>query len=299
MEQPLYNVTKAKAEKAKCTIRVQPCMKMLEHRRNAYMECKNIKLLIVEDDEDIREEYRNIVKKHNMLQIVAETENQEEAIDILKAENIDAVILDLELPQGSGMLILEKIATLDIQKPFVAVVTNVTSSTVFSIIRDLGADYICSKRDIMKTPDMPFSIIELSAPYLKNRIKSINIVETVNTYAEEQAYGKRIDFELSRLGFDTNMSGTQMLKAAIFYALKNNIASVYITKQIYPEVAEQFQTDKKNIEKNIRNSIEKVWAEKPQNQIKEIYPYTWSKTSGRPTNKQFIYNLVDKIRHQE
>ena len=78
---------------------------------------------------------------------------------------IDAMILDLELPGGSGILLLEKLHQMQIPKPFIAVVTNVVSQPIYQTIRMLGADYICAKGEKGFSLNVPISIIEISAPY--------------------------------------------------------------------------------------------------------------------------------------
>lgn len=257
---------------------------------------KNVRLLIVEDDKDICEEYKKIIENHIMLQFIGQTGSQDEALEILQTENIDAVILDLELPDGSGIFILEKLSTLNIPKPFIAVVTNVTSNVIYETVRNLGADYICSKRDLVVSPDTPFSIIEASEPFRKDSFKANDLDHAVNTRTQESMYSSIIDMELSRLHFDPKLTGTRLIKASILYVLMNDIKDIHVTKHLYPALSEMFESNIGNIEKNIRNSIEKVWTQKKPNQIKQLYPYEWSKKTGRPTNTQFIFNIAEKIR---
>ena len=104
-----------------------------------------VQILIVEDDLELREQYRALIQGRTTLRLVAETESVEDAIRILQTDEIDAMILDLELPGGSGVLLLEQMQKLQIRKPFIAVVTNVVSRPIYHTIRKLGADYICAK----------------------------------------------------------------------------------------------------------------------------------------------------------
>ena len=101
-----------------------------------------VQIMIVEDDLDLRDQYRTLIQGRNTLRLVAETDSVEEAIRTLQTMEIDAMILDLELPGGSGILLLEEMKHLQIPRPFIAVVTNVVSKTAYQAIRVLGADYI-------------------------------------------------------------------------------------------------------------------------------------------------------------
>ena len=104
-----------------------------------------VQIMIVEDDLELRDQYRTLIQGRNTLSLAAETDSVEEALRILQTMEIDAMILDLELPGGSGILLLEELQKLQIPKPFIAVVTNVVSQSVYQAIRMLGADYICAK----------------------------------------------------------------------------------------------------------------------------------------------------------
>ena len=109
------------------------------------MSLMNVRVMVVEDEAEVREKYRKLISGHPMLHFVAETGNANEALHILQTETIDAVILDLEMPQGSGIIFLSELQMLEIEKPFIAVVTNVVSKTIYDAVRQMGADYICAK----------------------------------------------------------------------------------------------------------------------------------------------------------
>ena len=103
------------------------------------MSLMNVRVMVVEDEAEVREKYRKLISGHPMLHFVAETGNANEALHILQTETIDAVILDLEMPQGSGIIFLSELQMLEIEKPFIAVVTNVVSKTIYDAVRQMGA----------------------------------------------------------------------------------------------------------------------------------------------------------------
>lgn len=69
----------------------------------------SIRIMIVEDEKETREEYRMLIHSSATMQLVAETDSEEEALEMLEAIPVDALILDLELRKGSGILLLEKL----------------------------------------------------------------------------------------------------------------------------------------------------------------------------------------------
>ena len=61
-----------------------------------------VQIMIVEDDLKLREQYRTLIQERNTLSLVAETDSVDDALCILQTSEIDAMILDLELPEEVG-----------------------------------------------------------------------------------------------------------------------------------------------------------------------------------------------------
>lgn len=258
----------------------------------------SIRIMIVEDEEEIREEYKMLLHDRPTFQLIAETADTEEAVRILESTPVDALILDLELGSESGVLLLDKIRTMDIEKPFIAVVTNVVSKVIYDAVRSMGADYICAKGDSDFSLNVPLSIIEISAPYRRTREQAKAISGKVNKNTMRDVYQRCIEDNLSCMGFSRKMSGMAYCQSAILFMLMSDNMNMSLTKEVYPYVAAQFDTNAANVERNIRLAIEKVWTEQDPRKLKELYPYEWDKSTGRPTNAQFMHNMIKKILRQ-
>lgn len=257
-----------------------------------------VQILIVEDDIDLRDQYRTLIRERNSLSLAAETDSVEEALRILQAMEIDAMILDLELPGGSGILLLEKLHQMQIPKPFIAVVTNVVSQPIYQTIRMLGADYICAKGEKGFSLNVPISIIEISAPYQKKAGPSSVTQDEISRQTRKDIYKRRIEEELLRLGFSSKLKGTVYCQKAILYILTSEKENLSATKDIYPYIAKEYGTNVKNVERSIRAVIEKVWKEQDVRKLKELYPYDCNTETGRPTNTDFFYGIAKKICRQ-
>lgn len=257
-----------------------------------------VQILLVEDDLELRDQYRTLIQGRNTLSLAAETDSVEEALRILQTMEIDAMILDLELPGGSGILLLEELKQLQILKPFIAVVTNVVSQPIYQTIRMLGADYICAKGERGFSLNVPISIIEISAPYQKKAGASTVIQDEISRQTRIDIYKRRIEDELLRLGFASKLKGTVYCQKAILYILTSDKENLSATKDIYPYVAKECRTNVKNVERSIRAVIEKVWKEQDIRKLKELYPYDCNTETGRPTNTDFLYSIAKKISRQ-
>ncbi|QFT54475.1 LytTR family DNA-binding domain-containing protein [Microbulbifer sp. THAF38] len=68
-----------------------------------------MKAIIVEDSRLARNELRELLKPHKHINLIAEAQNCEEAISLISEEQPDLVFLDINLPDGNGFDILEKL----------------------------------------------------------------------------------------------------------------------------------------------------------------------------------------------
>lgn len=250
------------------------------------MEHEDIRIMIVEDREN-REEYRALLKKHTKLRLVAESDNQEESLKILQETQIDAMILDLEIQNGSGILLLQKLQTLDIKKPFIEVVTNIISRQAYEPVRMMGADYICSKSSINYSLDIPLSILEICMSCRKEQIPKGPAVK--------EMYRQRIHIILKEMGFSSEMQGTGYLEEGILYMVLEGKMMISTTKELYPYIARKFKVNAGNVERSIRVAIEKVWTKQDLKRLQELYAEGWNKDTGRPANTKFIRTIARKV----
>ena len=258
------------------------------------MKKAEIKVMIVEEG-DVRAEYRRLMKEHPILRLTAECEAEDEAVELLKNTTVDVLILGLEIGGGSGLLLLERIRGMNIQKPFVVVVTSIISKRLYEPLRIMGADYICSKSATDYSLDIPLTIIELCGPYRKESGEGEVPNEERHRHSLTGVYQKRIRCELEAIGFPRCVHGTSYLEEGIFYLVMSGRTSVSTTKELYPYIAEKFATNTGNVERNIRGVIEKVWTTQNMEQVCRNYDGEWKTDTGRPTNTKFMKWMAEKV----
>jgi len=56
------------------------------------------------------------------------------------------------------------------------------------------------------------------------------------------------------------MAGYQYLREAVIQTVKNSKVFTSVTKNLYPAVAEKYNTTPQKVERAIRNAIESAWA---------------------------------------
>jgi len=69
-----------------------------------------------------------------------------------------------------------------------------------------------------------------------------------------------------------------------------------ITKELYPMIAEKFNTTPSRVERAIRHAIEVAWNRGRIETINKIFGYTIHDEKGKPTNGEFIAMIADRMR---
>jgi DNA-binding NarL/FixJ family response regulator len=101
-----------------------------------------IRLVIVEDSEPVRDRIKALVSTAEEIEVVGEAGDIDEAIDLIQRTRPDAVTLDLHLPGGNGLQVLQAIRD-RLDSPKVIIVTNYPYLKRKSM--EAGADHFVDK----------------------------------------------------------------------------------------------------------------------------------------------------------
>lgn len=255
-----------------------------------------IEILLVEDDKEMCEAFEFCIHRNEKFHLAGKTGKQSEGIEFIKKGNIGAVILDLELEEGDGIHFLEELKAMNVEMPLVVVITNTRSEITLEYMRASGADFICQKSNESYSPDKVLSIIAHTYPYKKKSHSPQMKVISYQRSREEEYQRQRIAEELVNLGFKIHCKSTTYLMDVIHYIAFEMKGKEYVLKDVYGIVAKKNGTKVVNVEKNIRDNIERTWM-RTEPQILEVhYPYPVSKESGTPTNMEFVKNITHKMR---
>lgn len=72
-----------------------------------------IKVLICDDDKAVRDDIENILKKSGYVDYIKKVKNGIEAIDFIKCEKIDLLIIDIDMPHKNGIDCAKEISSID------------------------------------------------------------------------------------------------------------------------------------------------------------------------------------------
>ncbi len=100
---------------------------------------------------------------------------------------------------------------------------------------------------------------------------------------------------LHELGMPANLLGYQYFRFAIDAAVRNPEILRAITKKLYPYVAREFHATAGGVERAMRHAIEVVWNRGNIEILEKYFGYTVDPNRGKPTNSEFISQIVDKL----
>ena len=113
-----------------------------------------MKLLIAEDQSMLRDAMATLLSMQDSVESVLQAKNGKEAIDLISTNNIDVAILDVEMPEATGLDVLEYIRSNNIHCKVVIVTTFKRMGYFERAIKNNVDAYVLKDRSIdelMKT----------------------------------------------------------------------------------------------------------------------------------------------------
>ena len=98
------------------------------------------KILVVDDEEDVRDTLYNVLKSLNYEPYTAAS--GAEALEIIKTTSIDVVLSDLYMPEMDGIELLKRIRAVDAKMVFLMITAHPTVETAVEAIKKGAYDYL-------------------------------------------------------------------------------------------------------------------------------------------------------------
>ena len=102
------------------------------------------KVFVADDSPLVRERLISLLAELPNIEIVGQTGGARDAIDSIRRLKPNAVVLDISMPDGNGMTVLETIKK-EAEAPLVIMLTNFSHEPYRRRCLQLGADYFFDK----------------------------------------------------------------------------------------------------------------------------------------------------------
>lgn len=247
---------------------------------------EKIKVLMIDDNTNLVDMVREYFNENKNIEISYTASDGVEGIDVLEREqgNYDVVLLDLIMPKKDGLYVLEQVKSRKLDANII-VETSYNAEDVIRQVSDYGVNYFILK---------PFELEDL-----ERRITDV--------FNNKNKTGKNINLKqnnlqisitkiLHELGIPSHIKGYQYIREGISIIFEHPETIGGITKELYPELADKFDTTVSRVERAIRHAIEVSWNRGDWDLMEEIFGHSVDIDKAKPTNSEFIVTIADKLR---
>ena len=242
--------------------------------------------ILIAIDDDNAKSINNYFSSINGYSVCACCNDGQSAIDNIVNLQPDVVILDLILPKVDGFAVLDFISKKLLTKhPLVIVVSALTQDAFVNKALSAGANDFLAK---------PFSLDSL-----KTHIDALFSGAPISTVSLSKSKSKVIEEQITTvfltIGIPAHIKGYQYLREAIKLTFEHPNYINNITKELYPAIAQKFETTPSKVERAIRHAIEIAWNRGRIESINTIFGIKVYNNADRPTNSEFIALVADKM----
>ncbi len=247
---------------------------------------KNIKVLMIDDNIELIKMVKEYFSDHASIDISLEAHDGIEGMKLIKENqnDYDVVILDLIMPKKDGLSVLQEMKDNNIDKN-VIVLTSYNAEDMIRKVSELGIKYFILK---------PFELSDLEQRVIDCACEKAKTNKSIDIYHNNLQIS--ITKILHELGIPSHIKGYQYIREgiAILYDKPEVIGG--ITKELYPDIANKFETTVSRVERAIRHAIEVSWNRGDWDLMEEIFGHSVDIDKAKPTNSEFIVTVADKLR---
>ena len=245
---------------------------------------ENIRILMIDDNVKMLDAVTEYFKNNDEVNIVLEAYDGLEGFNLIKerTDDFDLILLDLIMPKKDGIYVLEEMKKNNINKK-VIVETSYNASEVIREVSEYDVSYFILK---------PFDLNDLEKKiydvFKKKNEKSIDF------------YNSNLQVSISKLlhdlGIPSHIKGYQFLRDAVKMLFDDPNIVGGITKELYPELANKYNTTVSRVERSIRHAVEVSWNRGDLKLMENIFGHSVDIDRAKPTNSEFIVTIADKLR---
>lgn len=258
------------------------------------------KILIADDNREFCEILSKFLSMEEDFQVAGVAKDGLEAIDKIKEEEPDVLILDIIMPHLDGLGVLETLHKLDLRKkPKIVILSAVGQDKITQKAISLGADYYVVKPFDFKifVKRLKQIVGDKTQEEVVPRSSYIQIPVTGgSTVNSSRSLEAKITNVIHEIGVPAHIKGYSYLREAISMVIEDMELLGAVTKELYPSIAKKFNTTPSRVERAIRHAIEVAWTRGKVDTIDKIFGYTINNNKGKPTNSEFIAMIADKLR---
>lgn len=244
---------------------------------------KKIRVFMVDDNQEVVKAANEYFSSHAVIDVIGSAYDGEDALNrlILNQNSYDIIIMDLIIPKMDGLSVLEELKKRGINKKSI-IITGMNSLEIIKKAADIGVNYYMLK---------PFKFAALENHIISSVTNQSNELNITN-----QDLKQTITTLLHSLGIPSHIKGYMYIRDGISLMYNKPSMIGAITKELYPEIADKYDTTTSRVERAIRHAIEVSWSRGDYDLMEDIFGHSVDYDRAKPTNSEFIATLADKLR---
>lgn len=242
---------------------------------------KKIRAVLVDSDIEAINKVKQYFDDSVKIEVVNVSYNGSDALDyiIKEKDNIDVILMDSMLAEKDSLCLLK---TLFIKNININIIMTTYASSSYTCTKayEYGVKHVTIK---------PYDIEDIESII-------VDLCKNNTNYELSKDIELKITKMLHSLGVPSHIKGYQYVKESIILIYKNPYIIGSITKKLYPNIANTFETTPSRVERAIRHAIEVSWSRGDYDYMEELFGNSVDYDKAKPTNSEFIATVADKLR---
>ena len=248
---------------------------------------KIINVVAIDDNDAVLSSVRKYFKGNEVIKVVGCFNNGKEALQYLvnNQTDYDVILMDILMPQIDGLKMLEELNKRKINKKIV-ILSSFKDDYTIKKAQKLNASYY-----MLKPIDMKI---------LEERIFDLFVESDEIKYADNYSVEVEVSSLLHDLGIPSHVRGYKYIREGIMLLYTSREVVNLVTKDIYPEIANRFNTTSSRVERAIRHAIEISSIRGDLKVMEDIFGNSIDFERSKPTNSEFLTTIADRLKlHQK
>ncbi|MBR5252196.1 MAG: sporulation transcription factor Spo0A [Oscillospiraceae bacterium] len=242
------------------------------------MERRRLTVLFSGQSDAIRWNFRSCFERKGIDTYFA-TRDGNEIVQAVQRIQPQVVVLDAFLKGSDAIRVKRQCEQLDCCPQLFLAMESCDNEMLETMLLDAGFAHCFSK--------------PVSAEYM---IEIIGRMTGETAYTFEDILEQRVCETLHMLGVPAHMKGYNLLRQGIIETVQNPDAITLITKRMYPHLAQINNSTANRVERAMRHAISTAWDNGNNEEMCDYFGYAVNNISGKPTNREFIAIVGERIR---
>lgn len=246
------------------------------------MNCK-VKTLMIINNAMQYEKFKNYFDASNKIDADIKKLDGIEAEEYIMKNNskYQTILLDVQLPSRDGISVINNLHNKGYKNKYILLseYNTVLLKKITNIIPTIESVFINPKY----VEDIESALLMIA--------KKEDLIESESELEIKSVISK----QLHKLGMPAHIKGYQYIREGIFQMYTNSSSVTKITKDLYPLIAEMYNTTPSRVERAIRHSIEVSWSRGDYEVMESIFGNSVDFERSKPTNSEFISSVADSI----